>query len=218
VSANFGNPSWALLALAAAPLLACVLLGTALADTVVPGDSISAREVIDEFHAELLGVMKSAGELGYVGRFEKLAPVINGTFDTRFMAEKSIGRQWKSISEPQQKRLLAMFGRYTVANYAGRFNGYTGEEFQTLGSEPSLQSTTLVRTQLIIPEEDAVQLDYRLRSVDGDWKIIDIYLDGTVSELALRRSQYSALIRREGLEALITALDAKMVKLAEGDD
>ena len=60
-----------------------------------------------------------------------------------------------------------------------------------------------------------MRLDYRLRPVDGKWKIIDIYMDGTVSELALRRSQYSSLIRREGLEALITALEEKIDALAE---
>ena len=145
--------------------------------------------------------MKSASQLGYGGRVDKLTPIVDDVFDTRFMTEKSIGRHWKSITERDQNRLLATFGRYTVANNAGRFNGYTGEEFQTSGEEPSLQGTTLVHTTLIIPEEDDVRLDYRLRPVDGGWKIIDIYLGGTVSELALRRSQYSALIRREGLEA-----------------
>jgi len=227
VNTDSGNAPGAWLALATAALLTSVLLGSALAEVDVPNNnppesasetpaqSISPQEVIEEFHAGLLGVMKAADELGYGGRFEKLAPIVNGVFDTRFMAEKSIGRHWRTISEQEQERLLTTFGRYTVANYAGRFNGFTGEEFKTLGEEPSLRSTTLVRTELIIPEEDAVHLDYRLRSVEGDWKIIDVYLDGTVSELALRRSQYSALIRREGLEALIAALDAKMVELAE---
>ena len=218
MSAHFGDSAGTRLAFAAATLLTSILLGTALAEAVVPAQSISPLEVIEGFHTHLLDVMKSADELGYVGRFKKLAPIVNDAFDTRFMAEKSIGRHWKTISEQEQELLLATFGRYTVANYAGRFNGFTGEEFKTLGEEPSLQSTTLVYTELIIPEEDAVQLDYRLRLADGGWKIIDVYLDGTVSELALRRSQYSALIRREGLEALITALDAKMVELAEGGD
>ena len=218
MSAFFRKNPPAHLALAAGALLTSVLLSTAFAEAVVPASSGSPQEVIEGFHAELLGVMKSADELGYGGRFEKLTPIVNDVFDTRFMAKKSIGRHWKTISEPEQERLLTTFGRYTVANYAGRFNGFAGEEFKTLGEEPSLQSTTLVHTELIIPEEDAVQLDYRLRLADGGWKIIDIYLDGTVSELALRRSQYSALIRREGLEALITALDAKMVKLAEGGE
>jgi len=206
------------LAIEVGALLTSVLLGTALAEAVVSADPGSPKEVIEEFHAELLSVMKSATELGYGGRFKKLTPIVNGAFDTRFMAEKSIGRHWNTISEQEQSRLLATFGRYTVANYAGRFNGFTGEEFRTHGEEPSLQGTILVHTKLIIPEDDEVRLDYRLRPVDGTWKIIDVYLDGTVSELALRRSQYSALIRREGLEALIAALEEKMSELAAVDE
>ncbi len=181
-------------------------------------DERSPQTVINGFHAELISVMKSATELGYGGRFEKLTPIVSDVFDTRFMAEKSIGRHWKTIPLQDQNRLLTIFGRYTVANYAGRFNGYTGEEFQTSSEEASLQGTTLVHTTLIIPEDDDVRLDYRLRPVDGEWKIIDVYLDGTVSELAMRRSQYSALIRREGLDALIAALEEKMVEFADGGD
>ena len=211
-----GVTSWTRLAVAAGALITVVLVESALAEAAVSA-KISAQEVIEGFHAELLSVMKSATELGYEGRLKRLTPIVGDTFDTRFMAAKSIGRYWKTISEQEQDRLLATFGRYTVANYAGRFSGYTGEEFQTNGEEPSLQGTTLVHTTLIIPKDDDVRLDYRVRAVDGEWKIIDIYLDGTVSELAMRRSQYSALIRREGLDALIAALEKKMEEFSEDD-
>ena len=141
------------------------------------------------------------------------------SFDLAFMAQKAVGRNWKKFTTQEQAHWLSSFENVTAANYAGRFNGYTGEEFQTSGEEASLQGTRLVYTTLIIPEDDDVRLDYRLRTVDGEWKIIDIYLDGTVSELAMRRSQYSALIRREGLDALIAALETKMEGFAdEGSD
>ena len=209
--------SWILLGTAAV-IAAGLLGGRALADASVPTESNSAQEVVERLHAELIIVMKSAKELGYSGRFERLEPVVDAVFDTPFMAQKSIGRHWKTIAEEEKDRLLATFGQYTVANYAGRFDGYSGEAFETRGEEPSSHGTSLVRTVLILPKDDDVQLDYRLRPVGDGWKIIDVYLDGTVSELALRRSQYSSLIRREGLEALITALEEKMKNLSRGDD
>jgi len=209
--------AWRRLTCAAGKLLALIAVGAALAAAAESAER-SPQEVIETFHAELLSVMKAADELGYEGRFKKLTPIVSSVFDTRFMAQKSIGRYWKTISEKGQKRLLDTFRRYTVANYAGRFNAYTGEEFQTLGEEPSLRGTTLVHTILIIPADDDVRLDYRVRLVDGEWKIIDIYLDGTVSELAMRRSQYSSLIRREGLDALIEALEEKMDEFSEGGE
>lgn len=216
MSAGFGSSSRVRRSAVTGAFIATILMGSsAFSEASVGAVSGSPQGVIEGFHGELLAVMKSASELGYAGRFDTLTPVVDGVFDTRFMAEKSIGRHWKTISEEEQNLLLATFGRYTVANYAGRFNAYTGEEFQTRGEEPSLQGTILVHTELIIPEDDDVRLDYRMRPVDGEWKIIDIYLDGTVSELALRRSQYSALIRREGLDALIAALEEKMAELSE---
>jgi len=179
-------------------------------------ESSAATDVVGRFHEALLDVMKKSSELGYEGRYDTLSPVLDETFDSLFMAQKSVGREWKKMSPQEQRRLLDTIERYTIANYAGRFQGYAGEQFETMGEEESLHGTTLVRTKLIIPDEDDVHLDYRLRAKAGDWKIIDIYLDGTVSELALRRAQYSPLIKREGLDALIAAIDAKVGKLAAG--
>ena len=97
-----------------------------------------------------------------------------------------------------------------IANYAGRFDGYSGQSFETVGEEPSAQETVLVRTRLVQPEGEVVQLNYRLREANGSWKIIDVYLNGTVSELALRRSEYASLIKREGWNAVIAALDQRI--------
>jgi phospholipid transport system substrate-binding protein len=174
------------------------------------------QKVVGTLHEALLSVMKQADTLGYEGRYALLEPVLDAVFDTSFMAQKSIGRHWKGAPEEVQVRLLATFHRFTVANYAGRFNGYSGQHFETLGESPSTHGTVLVESRLVDPTGDPVQLNYRLRQVDGEWKIIDVFLNGTVSELALRRSEYSSLIRREGFEALIAALDEKISKLQSG--
>jgi phospholipid transport system substrate-binding protein len=72
-----------------------------------------------------------------------------------------------------------------------------------------------VRSRLVESDGEVIQLNYRLRPVDGKWKIIDVYLNGTVSELALRRSEYSSLIQREGFDSLLVALNQKIDNLAE---
>jgi phospholipid transport system substrate-binding protein len=170
--------------------------------------------VVEQLHSSLVDVMKEAESLGYQGRYDRLAPVLRELFDLPFMAQKSVGRHWKTTSQEDQATLVDTFTRYTIANYAGRFHGYSGQHFETLGEEPSARGTRLVRTQLVNPEDDDVKLDYRLRDADGDWKIVDVYLNGTVSELALRRSEYSSMIKREGLEALLAALDERIESLA----
>lgn len=174
-------------------------------------------QVVEVLQACLTAVMQGAETLGYQGRYDKLEPVLPQAFDLPFMAEKSVGRYWKTATPEEQQQLVSTFQRYTVAQYAGRFTGWSGQYFEIVGDEPSARGTVLVRTVLHDPEGDDVHLDYRLRHTpETGWRIIDVYLDGTVSELALRRSEYSSLIKREGFGALLAALDQRIQTLASG--
>ena len=200
-------------------LVTLALLGPALclaaaarADAIAPASA--PVQVVEKLHAALLGVMKDSKKLGYQGRYERLAPVLQVTYDTPFMAEKAVGRHWKEASPEDQAELVATFARFMVSNYAGRFDDYSGESFETLGEEPSTQGTVLVRTRLVEPHGDGVQLDYRLRETGAGWRIVDVYLNGTVSELALRRSEYVSLIARDGWKGLISALDDRIATLS----
>jgi phospholipid transport system substrate-binding protein len=174
----------------------------------------TALSTIERFHAGLLDVMKNAVTLGYEGRYQKLEPIVGTNFDTPFMASKSVGRYWKDMGEPDHERLVKTFSRFTVANYAGRFDGYSGQSFETLREEPSLHDTVLVYSRLSDPGGEVVEINYRLRQSEAGWKIIDVYLNGTVSEIALRRSEYSSILGREGVDGLITALEGKIKELA----
>jgi phospholipid transport system substrate-binding protein len=173
-----------------------------------------ATAVVNRLHDALIGVMRDAAKLGYRGRYDRLAPVLQECFDLPFMAEKSVGRYWDDASPEEQKSLVDTFGRYTIANYAGRFDSYSGQSFESLAEEPSTHGTVLVRTRLMGPSTEEVHLDYRLRFEGASWRIIDVYFNGTVSELALRRSEYSSLIKREGFKALLAALDKRIADLA----
>jgi phospholipid transport system substrate-binding protein len=197
--------------LAAACATVCLAAPVRAEATAPPSAPV---KVVEKLHAALLGVMKEAEALGYAGRSKRLAPVLSETYDTPFMAEKSVGRHWRQATPADQTVLVETFGRFMISNYAGRFDGYSGQSFSTLGEEPSTQGTVLVRTHLVEPDGEGVSLDYRLREVNGSWRIIDVYLNGTVSELALRRSEYASLIKREGWNAVIVALDQRIQAFA----
>jgi phospholipid transport system substrate-binding protein len=192
--------------------------GAPATESGVPATESSApTKVVDALHENLISVMKDAKTLGYDGRFEQLEPVIGELFDIPFMAEKSIGRYWKTVDEENRAHLLTTFERFTVANYAGRFTGYSGQFFETFKEQESRHGTVLVYSRLVSGNGETVQLNYRLRPAGDDgWRIIDVLLNGTVSELALRRSEYSSLIRREGFAALMSALNKRIDDLAGG--
>jgi phospholipid transport system substrate-binding protein len=178
-------------------------------------ESPAASGVVETLHTTLIEVMKNADSLGYQGRYETLDPVLRESFDIPFMAEKSVGRHWKILDDAQRAELVEAFTRFTIANYAGRFEGWSGQSFETLREEPSTHGLMLVHTQLVDPGGDNTQLNYRLKPSSDSWKIVDVYLNGTVSELALRRSEYSSLIKREGVDALLTALTERIDELSE---
>jgi phospholipid transport system substrate-binding protein len=190
------------------------LLATVLAAPCLADGQEEAKEVIDHFHASLLDVMKSGESLGFDGRYAQLEPAIARTVDQEFMARKSLGRAWRSLSEADQARWLDVFTRLSVANYAGRFSGYSGESFETVGTKPAPRDTVLVETKVVLPDQEDVSLNYRMRETPAGWRVVDIYLNGTVSELSLRRSEYSSTVEREGFESLVGALNEKLVDLA----
>lgn len=179
-------------------------------------DATTASASVESLHNVLIDAMKEAENLGYQGRFDLIAPAVNTYIDQEFMASKSIGRAWKKLSEEEQARWLKSFSDLTVANYAGRFKGYSGEHFTLDSEQDAPHDTKLVSTTLILPDDDDVKLNYRLHETEAGWKVVDVYLNGTVSELSLRRSEYSTTVKREGFEVLIAAIEKKLADFAEG--
>ena len=189
-----------------APLALLVLCARARADDAA---KTTAAPVIDHFHSVLLDVMKNAKTLGLDGRREKLAPALDATYDFPAMAQRSLATGWAKLDDGQRERFISVFRAMTLRTYATRFDGYDGERFETLGEEPSIAGTVIVRSVLHNSDED-VHLDYRLRSTPAGFRVIDVYLSGTVSELALRRAEYTSVLERDGFEALVSALERKV--------
>lgn len=197
-------------------MIALAVVGLVLAGRLAGAAGGDPKAVIDQLNAQLLQVLEQAEKLGYDGRNQKLDGVLGGTFDLSFMGEKVIGRHWKELSPADQQRWLEAFKRYTVANYAGRFTKFTGQKFETLGVEDGANGTKVVKVRIVDPGKENVELTYRLHQAGGQWKVIDVFYRGTVSEMALRRSEYSAILQRDDLDALIAGLEGKMADLRAG--
>ncbi|HWP66083.1 MAG TPA: ABC transporter substrate-binding protein [Candidatus Limnocylindria bacterium] len=196
-----------------------VVLGAvvvALAAGSVRAARSEAATVAHELNASLLDVMKNAKTLGYAGRAERIGPIVDRSFDVPFMAEKVIGLHWKTLDEAERTRWVALFRDFLIANYAGRFDDYSGQTFEDLGEEPSAFDTVVVRTRLLNAPQENVDLNYRMHETPDGWRVVDVILKGTVSELALRRSDYTAVIERDGFAALETYLREKIAALQAG--
>jgi phospholipid transport system substrate-binding protein len=202
------------LRLAGTFFLAFVLASGIAAATFAAGSPSTAT--IAKLNDTLLAVLKNAETLGFKGRLEKLTPAVDQAFDLDFMAEKSVGKYWKPLSDADKARWRALFQEYTAATYAGNFDHYANQRFEISGEEPSQNDTTVVHTMLIDPGGENTALDYRLHQTPKGPKVIDIYLKGTVSQLALQRSDFTSVLERGGLDALTTTIRGKVDDLAAG--
>jgi phospholipid transport system substrate-binding protein len=186
----------------------------AAAGPAAEDDTATARAVVESFHAVLLGCMKKADPRGFQGRYERIVASLDETFDLPFMARTLVGATWKDLTRQQQVDFINLSRRLSASRYAENFNSYGGQRFETHSEEPAARGTIVVKTELIQPKDRNVRFDYRLRKVEGRWRIIDIYLDGMISELVLWRGQYRSLIENEGFAKLVEALENRIDELS----
>lgn len=166
-------------------------------------------EVVERLHGTLLEVMKDAHELGYEGRYAKLDPVVRQAFDLRDIVRIAVGSHWGKLSEEDRELLVDTFSRLSVATYASRFDGYSGETFTLDGVEDLKRGRKLVRSGLVKPSGEKIRFDYVLQPEGDGWKIVNVVVDG-VSDLSLKRAQYTATLEAKGFAGLLDELKDKI--------
>jgi phospholipid transport system substrate-binding protein len=122
------------------------------------------------------------------------------------MTRIAVGPKWKPIAPEQQKELVDAFSRMTIATYASRFDGYSGEKFEVDPNAESRAGGSVVHTRIVQSNGEPVTLNYLVRKSGGAWKIVDVYLTGTISELATRRAEFGSILDSGGPQALIASL------------
>jgi phospholipid transport system substrate-binding protein len=187
--------------------LALLLIAAPLAQPAAAASD--PQDVVRSFYGVLLGNMREGRVLGESGRLARLAPVVDRSFDIPAMTRLAIGPSWASLTPAQQQQLIAAFGHYVAATYADQFDTYSGEQLQVTGERP-LGAEVVVETRIVKSKGDVTRLDYLLRQDQGGRRISDVYLDGSISQLAVHRSEFHSILRREGVDGLVMALNRKV--------
>ena len=124
------------------------------------------------------------------------------------MARLSVGPSWSGLSEAQRQEVTESYGRYISAIYADRFDSYNGQKLEVTGEQPA-PFGLLVKSRIIKSNGEPVEVDYVMRQNGESWLIADIYLDSAISEVATRRSEFAAILKTQGIDGLIAALNRK---------
>jgi phospholipid transport system substrate-binding protein len=183
-------------------------LGLAVLSSPAGAGPASGGDTVQGLYDALLATMKNGRTLGQSGRFTQLEPVIRRSFDLAAMARLSVGPSWAALSEGQRQQVIDSFARYISAIYADRFDSYAGQKLQVIGEQPATAGV-MVNSQIVKANGEPVKINYLMRRNGESWLISDIYLDGAISEVATRRSEFAAILKNEGIDGLIAALNRK---------
>lgn len=173
-------------------------------------------EVVETFHRSLLDVMKSAGTTKVQGRYEQLESPIGSTFNLPFMIQIASGAKWRDATDEEKKKLVDAFRRVSVGTYAQRFDGFSGERFETVGEQDGPSGSKLVQTRIVRPNKEAVPITYVMRRFGDEWRIVDVIVSNGISELAVRRSEYNGILNSGGPGELVTKLNQKADAILAG--
>jgi phospholipid transport system substrate-binding protein len=164
----------------------------------------TAAAHIEGYYRDLMPTVRQAGRLTVRERDKRFAPAITAAFDLATMTRLAVGPSWRGFSPAQQGAVQNAFTRFIVADYASQINNYSGESFVV---DPQTTPETrgggeVVKTRLLQPGGKTVSINYLVRG----GRVIDVYLNGTISDLAMRRDEFASIIASGGADGLIKRL------------
>ena len=171
---------------------------------------------IEQLYAALQTVMKAGKAAPFRQRYDTLAPVIARTFDLDGILESSAGPRWAALPSEQQSALKEAFRRYTIAIYVTNFDSFSGQRFEVQPNSVPAGGDQIVQTRIVPASGEAHRLDYVMRQVGGNWKIVDVLADGSISRVAVQRSEMRTPLANGGGPALLDRLQKKTAEMSGG--
>lgn len=191
----------------------------AVASTMLASASVAlaastdpAGQKIEAFNDALIRTMKAGKGAGADARFNIIAPAVDAAFDLPAMTGFAVGPNWSTMSPADRTAVTAAFRRFTIANYVKNFDSYNGQKIALVGDVQTRGVDKLVRTEMT-GGGDKVTLSYRMRQSGGAWKVIDVFYNGSISQLTTQRSDFSATLNQGGAKALIAKLNTQSDRL-----
>ncbi len=195
-----------------------LLAGAALAipQSARAQDTAAIRKPILELYAALEALMRTGQATPFQTRCNTLAPVIDRVYDLTTVLRVSVGLGWAKFDDASRADLTEAFRAFTVASFVANFDKFEGEKFDVLAETRVVGSDRVVQTRIVSQTGEPIRLDYVMQSSDAGWRVTDVLLDGTISRVAVQRSDFRALLSHGSAEALIASLRRKVKNLSGG--
>jgi phospholipid transport system substrate-binding protein len=177
----------------------------------------AASAIVTTLHEKLLIIMQGSSELEYKGRYNEIESTVNSNFDAPLIAKVIMSRYWRKLDDTQKIDFIDLFKRLSVATYASRFDGYSGENFVEVSTEMLKKGRLLIKTELQRPHDVPVHLDYLMHEKNGQWLIISVIANG-VNDLSLKRAEYATVIKDKGFDGLVEDVANKIKDMEMPDE
>ncbi|MEM9681735.1 MAG: ABC transporter substrate-binding protein [Pseudomonadota bacterium] len=183
----------------------------------VAGDNAKAAEgdpgqFIQQLASQAIKVLSSPdGSLQE--REDKFRALLRDDFAMHQIGRFVVGPYWRRMSPEQRQTYMKLFGEWVLKTYSIRLGGYSGEEFHVINTTPAGKRDVLVKTKINRTGTNGLNATWRVRKTDDGYKIIDIYVEG-VSMAITQRSEFESILRRHGIDGLISMLQSRVEKLS----
>lgn len=174
------------------------------------------RQAIAALDAALLAGMRMGKATAFQQRFDQLAVVIDRVFDLDTILAVSVGLRWGSMDDAARRSLSGVFRTFTIASYAANFDKDDGEHFEIVPQVRTSGADQIVQTKLIAETGEPIRMDYVMRAGPGGWRVVDVLLDGSISRVAVQRSDFRAMLASGDSAPLVNSLKRKVGELSGG--
>tara|TARA_B100000989_G_scaffold296381_1_gene279494 strand:+ start:1653 stop:2240 length:588 start_codon:yes stop_codon:yes gene_type:complete len=171
--------------------------------------SEKAIESIEKFHNSLKDCNHNIETMSK--KVEFLKNSISETFDYKKMIRFIYGRDWKNLNIELQNELTVVFLEYISFNYANRFKNIESLNFEYVDLEEIDDNKKIVKTNLNINNDKPIKIDYLFVHNNENWRVFDVLLTGSISEISTKKSEFFSIIKNEGAPGLIKKIREKII-------
>ena len=164
----------------------------------------------------LIAGMRAGKATPFPQRYNTLAPLVEGAFDIPGILQASVGPRWSALPPAQQSQLLDVFRRFTIASYVANFDSFSGEKLEVLPISRNVGADQVVATQIVPSSGAPTRIDYVMRRTPAGWRAVDVLLNGSISRVAVQRSDFRSLLGSGDAGPLIQSLQRKTADLSGG--
>lgn len=197
-------------------LLPVALLGALLA-TAAPGPAQAseqqAAQFIHQLSSRAIETLRTP-DLTIDQRRDAFRDLLIRGFDISFIGRFVLGPYWRGATAAQRGEYLALYGEFFLASYAARIGDYAGQTITVIGVRKANARDMIVRSSINRPGRAPITTDWRVRSLNGRYRVIDVMVEG-ISMAVTQRAEFASVAQRNGIDGLTAILRARTATGAE---